>query len=175
MTFSNDQKILILTTGGTMDKTHDPVREALVLDGKTRIPTILKTSRAHAFDYQQVLNMDSADMNDDHRAQIVRAIDEANDYQGIVITHGTSTMVQTAQFIDKNRAEDDKPVVLTGAFRPYDFANSDTEFNLGSAIAVARVLENGVRICMHGIVFDPYAVRKNVEAIRFEEEKNDQN
>lgn len=168
MSCSVNQKVLILTTGGTMDKTHDPVRETLVLDGKTRIPTILETSRAHGFDYKQVLNMDSEAMNDDHRAQIVSAIDAAGDYKGVVVTHGTSTMVQTAQFIDKNRATDDKPVILTGAFRPYSFANSDTEFNLGSAMAVARVLENGVRICMHGIVFDPYKVHKNVEAIRFE-------
>jgi L-asparaginase len=84
----------------------------------------------------------------------------------IVITHGTDTMVETAEAIARGVAG--KTVVLTGAMIPYAFGSSDGLFNLGSALSFAQVLPAGVYIAMNGQHFEWNKVRKNRETGAFE-------
>ena len=92
--------VRILITGGTLDKIHDPFTESLAFsqDGATQIPEILHYGRCDFPAIQQVMQIDSLHMTDDHRGQIVAAITAAPE-SAIVITHGTSTMGETARFI----------------------------------------------------------------------------
>ena len=87
----------------------------------------------------------------------------------IVITHGTDTMVETAEVLARTfpRAGD-KTIVVTGAMIPYAFGSSDGLFNLGSALSFVQVLPPGVYIAMNGRYFDWDAVRKNRETGVFE-------
>ena len=62
----------------------------------------------------------------------------------------------------------DKTIVLTGALNPARFQGSDAVFNIGCAIGAVQVLPPGVHIAMNGRVWDPFKVRKNRDANRFE-------
>ena len=84
----------------------------------------------------------------------------------IVITHGTDTMLATANTLN---AIKDKTIVLTGSMYPARFHESDAVFNMGCAVIAAQVLAPGVYIAMNGRIFDPQAARKNVALNRFEE------
>jgi L-asparaginase len=89
------------------------------------------------------------------------------EYEKIVITHGTDTMVDTAAFIAT--ANLPKTIVLTGAMIPYTFGtSSDGFFNLGSALGFAQCQESGVYIVMNGRCFDWANVKKNYTTGYFE-------
>jgi L-asparaginase len=77
-----------------------------------------------------------------------------------VITHGTDTMVETAQALAAASLAG-KTIVLTGAMVPYAFGSSDGLFNLGSALSFAQVLPEGVYVAMNGQYFPWDRVRKN--------------
>lgn len=71
------------------------------------------------------------------------------------IVHGTSTMLETAEFLATRMASMpalERTIVLTGASQPHSQKVSDAEFNLGSAIAAVKILPPGVYIAMHGEV-----------------------
>ena len=83
----------------------------------------------------------------------------------MLITHGTDTMVETAQALASLA---DRTIVLTGALNPARFRGSDAEFNIGTAVGAVQSLAPGVYIAMNGRIWDPLKVRKNVAANRFE-------
>jgi L-asparaginase len=84
----------------------------------------------------------------------------------IVIMHGTDTMEETAKVLGKTIT--DKTIVMTGAMVPYKFGSSDGLFNLGSALAFAQTLPNGVYIAMNGRCFTWDNVRKDRKTGEFE-------
>ena len=84
----------------------------------------------------------------------------------IVITHGTSRMVETAKFLAKYIKN--KTIILTGAMSPYAFGSSDGLFNLGCALAFVQVLPYGVYITMNGKYFTWDNVKKNESTGIFE-------
>ncbi len=86
---------------------------------------------------------------------------------GIVVTHGTDTMVETAHALARARLND-RTIVLTGAMIPYAFGSSDGLFNLGSALSFVQVLPPGVYVAMNGQHFAWDRVRKNRESGVFE-------
>jgi L-asparaginase len=161
----------ILVTGGTFDKTYDEIHGVLSFR-ETHLPQMLRLGRSRVdVAIQTLMMIDSLDMTDADRAAIVRASTEC-DESCIVITHGTDTMVETAQAIAAARGRDaglaEKTVVLTGAMVPYAFGSSDGLFNLGSALSFAQVLPPGVYVAMNGQHFAWDKVRKNRETGVFE-------
>jgi L-asparaginase len=155
----NAPKILILTTGGTIDKIYfDSLSEYQV--GTTQIARLLEIGRVAApFEIVELMRKDSLDLTDADRAAIVAAV-KAADADRIVITHGTDTMTVTAAALDGIVG---KTIVLVGALAPARFAESDATFNLGMAFATAQVALPGVYITMNGSVFRAGAVRKDRE------------
>jgi L-asparaginase len=158
-------EIYILATGGTIDKVHDPINEILVFNGQSHIKPMLDIFRVGDIAYDVLMLKDSLEMTDKDRADIVESIMKQK-CDKIIITHGTSTMPETARFIaDKIK---NKTIVLTGAMRPFSFFQSDGEFNLGCAISAARILPNGVYITMNGQILDAANVIKNTKTGTFE-------
>ena len=157
--------IRIFVTGGTFDKTYDEIRGGLSF-GDTHLPEMLRLGRSRVeVTVRTLMMIDSLDMTDADRELIVRNCEQCEESQ-IVITHGTDTMVETAQAIAAGVKG--KTVVLTGAMIPYAFGSSDGLFNLGSALSFAQVLPPGVYVAMNGQHFEWNRVRKNRETGVFE-------
>ncbi len=158
-----DQTILVLTTGGTIDKNYfDALSEYQIVDSAVEV--LLNEARA-ALPYriEEVCRKDSLELTDADRAEIARRAAAAPERR-IVITHGTDTMTETARVL---AAIPGKTIVLTGALAPARFAQTDAPFNLGMAFATAQVAPPGVWIAMSGQVFDGLKVRKDRAAGKF--------
>jgi L-asparaginase len=155
--------ILVLTTGGTIDKQYFDALSAYQIKGSV-VARLLEIGRvAHPHRVQPLMEKDSLELTDDDRRAIRQAVADAPERR-IVITHGTDTMTDTAAALADVAG---KTIVLTGALAPARFAESDAAFNLGMAFACAQAAGTGVWIVMNGSVFDASAVRKDREAGRF--------
>lgn len=164
------EKIHIIATGGTIDKAYSPSSQMNELREKSIVPAYLTEliGSADYFTFEQIMMLDSRDLNDDHRHKILSAI-TASGASKIIITHGTDTMVETASYLKNHMPDMNQTIILTGAMIPIDgFYKTDAGFNLGYAIATAQQITHGIYICMNGKIFDPADVQKNIEASRFE-------
>ncbi|MEO0062786.1 MAG: hypothetical protein RLZZ08_1346 [Pseudomonadota bacterium] len=157
------QPILVLTTGGTIDKAYfDALSEYRITD--SAIGGLLAEARVAApFRVVELMRKDSLDLTDEDRALIAATIASAPERR-VVVTHGTDTMTETAKVLASLPG---KTMVLTGALAPARFAQSDAAFNLGMAFATAQVAPPGVYIAMSGQVFDGLKVRKDRAAGKF--------
>ena len=151
--------IQILITGGTFDKSYDHISGDLFFE-KTHIPEMLERSKCRLnVNVKTLMMIDSLEMTQKDIEKILEECKKTNSTK-IVITHGTDTMVNTAEKIAKTIKN--KTIVLTGAMIPYAFgSSSDGFFNLGSALSFVQTLENGVYIAINGQYFDYDKVKKN--------------
>jgi len=162
---SKDDAIRIFITGGTFDKEYDELTGQLYFKD-SHLAEMLRLGRANLpLEVRTLMMIDSLDMTGDGRALIVEHASNAPESR-IVITHGTDTMVETADVLAARVR--DKTIVLTGAMIPYKFGSSDGLFNLGSALAFAQTLPAGVYIAMNGRYFPAGSVRKNRQTGMFE-------
>ena len=159
--------IRVLVTGGTFDKEYDELTGRLYFRD-THLDEMLRRGRSRLdLAVETVMMIDSLEMDDRGRAQIVARCRAAAE-PAIVITHGTDTMVETARALAEAGLAG-KTIVLTGAMVPYAFGSSDGLFNLGSALSFVQALPPGVFIAMNGRCFPANRVRKNRETGVFEE------
>lgn len=155
-------------TGGTLDKQYNPLNGELIFN-ESSLSGMLKQARCTVEHHMSTLMLkDSLEMNDDDRERVSMACQQSKS-EKIVITHGTDTMVETAQVIAA-KIQSHKTVVFLGAMVPYQFKNSDALFNLGCAISAVQVLPAGVYITMNGQVFDYREVKKNRAIGEFEKQ-----
>lgn len=158
------EPILILTTGGTIDKVYFDDRGAYAI-GDSLAAEIFETAQvAVPVRIAELMRKDSLDLADSDRAAIRDAVIAAPE-RCVVITHGSDTMVATAAALAG--AAPDKTVVLVGALSPARFAKSDATFNLGMALAAAQLASPGVHIAMNGTIFAGDKVRKDLDLNRF--------
>ena len=156
--------IRFITTGGTIDKIYfDELSRFEVGDSQVRH---ILTEGLVQFDYEVVpmFQKDSLDITAEDRGRL-RDYIAADDGSRYVITHGTDTMVETAQAL---AGFPGKIIVLTGALSPARFKHTDAVFNVGMAVAAVQVAPPGVYIAMSGQLFEAGSVRKNREENRFE-------
>ena len=160
--------IRIFVTGGTFDKEYNDLDGQLFFK-ETHLPEILALGRSRiSVDIRTLMMIDSLDMTEEDRETIAQNCLKANEDK-IIITHGTDTMVETAQVLSMKIKN--KTIVLTGAMIPYVFRSSDGLFNLGSALAFVQTLPYGVYITMNGRYFNWDNARKNKKTGEFEEIK----
>ncbi len=157
-------QLCIVTTGGTIDKIYFDDKSDYQI-GAPQIGEILaQLGVAFRFEVIPVLRKDSLHLTDDDR-RLVRDAIARQPQRHVLVTHGTDTMVETAQAL---AGLGDKVIVLTGALNPARFTGSDAVFNIGCAVGAVQALPAGVWIAMNGRVWDPAKVRKNRAANRFE-------
>mgnify|MGYP001573798094 CR=1 FL=1 len=161
-------KIKIFVTDGTFDKEYNEIEEKLFFKD-THVPEMLSLGRSRvSVDIHTLMMIDSLQITAEERQTIAKKCAKAREDK-IIVTHGTGTMVETAQAIAQKVK--DKTVVLTGAMIPYKFGSSDGLFNLGAALAFVQTLPSGVYIVMNGRYFTPNNCRKNTKTGIFEEIK----
>jgi len=121
---------------------------------------------------EQLCNIDSKDMQEEIWLKLARRVEDAagrKDVDGIVITHGTDTMEETAYFLQLT-LKTNKPVVLTGAMRPATATSADGPMNIWQSVQVAAdagAKGRGVLVVMNGQIDAAETVTKvNVNALQ---------
>ncbi len=154
---SPDTPILLLTTGGTIDKVYfDALSDYQV--GETVVGRLLDVARVkRPFRVEEVARKDSLELDNADRALIYARVAAASENH-VIITHGTDTMTDTARQLADIPG---KTVVLVGALAPARFGESDASFNLGMAFATVQVAQPGIYITMSGSVFPADQVIKD--------------
>lgn len=159
-------KLLVITTGGTIDKVYfDALSEFQV--GEPVVGEILKQMNvAFEFTLIEICRKDSLELTDEDRAALKKAIESSAESK-VLITHGTDTMVKSAQAIGE---QSDKVIVFTGAMQPAAFAKTDAIFNIGTAVGalMSPQTPSGSYVAMSGQVYSADHVKKNYESKRFE-------
>ena len=160
--------IRILITGGTFDKEYNELNGQLYFKD-THLNELLELGRNLVpVQIRTLMMVDSLEMTNEDRDLIAHQCNQCKESR-IVITHGTDTMTETAtRLAEKIKG---KTIVLTGAMIPIKFGSSDGLFNLGSALAFAQSLPQGVYVAMNGRYFHWDNVRKNKQTGVFEEVK----
>jgi L-asparaginase len=160
-------KVVVLGTGGTiagsstdaLDNVGYVAAQRGVADLVRGVPALVGT----ALEVEQVAQLDSKDM--DHAVWRTLALRCAfhlarPDVAGLVVTHGTDTLEETAWFLQRVLAPA-KPVALTAAMRPATALQSDGPQNLLDAVAAARAVDAfGVFAVLGGQVLGARDVRK---------------
>ena len=157
-------KLLIVTTGGTIDKIYfDDMSDFQI--GDPQIGHILSDLQVgFEFEVNPLMRKDSLHVTDEDRQTMHKAI-ASSDATHVLVTHGTDSMVKTALILADIPG---KTIVLTGALNPARFRDTDAVFNIGCAVGALQALPNGVWIAMNGCIWDPKKVRKNRNKNRFE-------
>ena len=136
-------KIKILATGGTIAGAQASSTEVGYKSGSFSVDDLIKAV-PHMGDLadlsgEQVANIGSQTMNHEVWLKLAKRINEVladKDTDGVVITHGTDTMEETAYFLSLV-VHSDKPVVLVGSMRPATATSADGPANLYNAVALA--------------------------------------
>lgn len=158
--------VRIFITGGTFDKEYNEITGQLYFKD-THMHDLLELGRNKVpVEIRTLMMVDSLEMTDEDRELIAHQCNHSEESR-IIITHGTDTMSETAQFLAQKVKN--KTIVLTGAMIPIKFGSSDGLFNLGSALAFAQTLPVGVYVAMNGRYFNWDNVRKNKQTGMFEE------
>ena len=156
--------IEIMTTGGTIDKIYFDNKSSYEI-GEPQIGEVLRDANLTIkYWITPLLRKDSLDLTTEDRNLIKSMVLESS-AERIVITHGTDTMVETAQFLT---GIPERTIVLTGSMQPARFRFTDAIYNIASALTAVQLLPAGVWIAMNGQIYDPAKTRKNVEMNRFE-------
>ncbi|MFQ3341257.1 MAG: L-asparaginase [Flavobacteriaceae bacterium] len=159
-------KLIFIQTGGTIDKDYPNKTKgwAFEFGDPATIRILEKLNPSFEYEVLTVCQKDSLDITDSDRANLISLIKNRQE-QKFIITHGTDTMMETANFIDSYIK--DKLIVITGAMRPERFTDSDAPINLGSAIATASLNEKGVYIAMNGIVKKSKEMKRDLETGKY--------
>jgi L-asparaginase len=150
-------RVVVLATGGTIASTYDKGKGGLApaLTGAQLVDAVPELKKYARIEVEQISNINSADMNPDIWLQLSRRANDllaAPDTAGVVITHGTDTLEETAYFMDLT-VSSTKPVVLVGAQRASSYPDSDGPRNLLNAVRVAVSPEGvgkGTMVVMNG-------------------------
>ncbi|QDZ43572.1 asparaginase [Corynebacterium sp. sy039] len=138
---SSVKKIVVLTTGGTISCTSDSTGALIptVSGAELIAPIIPRFADTLSIEVRELNRLDSSSMTLADIDEIVSAAHHAlndPDVVGVVITHGTDSMEETAIALDTFH-NDQRPIVLTGSQKPHDHPEEDGTRNLFEAIMVA--------------------------------------
>ena len=136
-------RIKVLATGGTIAGAQATQADAGYKSGSFSVDDLIKAvpqlKNVAVLSGEQVANIGSQTMNHEVWLKLAARVNEvlkSDDTDGVVITHGTDTMVETAYFLSLV-VKSDKPVVLVGSMRPATAISADGPINLYNGVALA--------------------------------------
>ena len=145
------KKILLLSTGGTIASV--PSEEGLVprFTGQDLVNLVPQLKGVCRIDCKSILSLDSSNMQPEDWKLIAReTYSGLQEYDGIVITHGTDTMAYTSSMLSFMLRNLQKPVILTGSQLPIDDPNTDGKRNILHSFQAASEGIPGVYIVFDG-------------------------
>jgi L-asparaginase len=166
---NNKRNVVILATGGTIAGAAATGTQAGYTSGAVTIDAMIAgvpglTDLAN-IKGEQIANVGSQDMSFDILLKVAKRINElarSNAVDGIVITHGTDTMEESAFFLNLT-VKTDKPVVMVGSMRPSTAVSADGPLNLYNAVGVAadeKARGRGVLVVMNDWIHGAHSLTK---------------
>ncbi len=163
-------RVVILATGGTIAGTAGTSTKAGYSSGSLDIDRLIRTvpelKRIARISGEQISNVGSQDMSFEIMTRLARKINSLSadkDVHGIVVTHGTDTMEETAYFLNLT-VKSPKTVVMTGAMRPATAISADGPLNIYNAAAVAadpKSRDRGVLVVMNDRIHGAHSLTKS--------------
>jgi len=161
--------VVILATGGTIAGAGATGTQAAYKSGAVTIDAMIAAvpgiGDLATIKGEQISNVGSQDMSMDIMLKLANRINElakSNDVDGIVITHGTDTLEETAFFLNLT-VKTDKPVVMVGSMRPSTAVSADGPLNLYNAVGVAadpNARGRGVLVVMNDWIHAAHSLTK---------------
>lgn len=161
--------IVILATGGTIAGAAASGTQAAYTSGAVTIDAMIAAvpgiKDMANIKGEQISNVGSQDMSFEIMLKLAKRINELmgkSDVDGIVITHGTDTMEETAFFLNLV-VKGDKPVVMVGSMRPSTAVSADGPLNLYNAVGVAvdpNAKGRGVLVVMNDWIHAAHSLTK---------------
>lgn len=135
------KKVVVIATGGTIAMKYDAVTNGLIpsLTGEDLVATVPSLKNVARTEIVDFLNIPSEHITPKLMFELSRVVDQyaqKEDVDGIVITHGTDTLEETAYFLDLT-VKTQKPVCVTGAMRGASQASPDGPGNILAAVKTA--------------------------------------
>ena len=167
------KRIVVLTTGGTIAGVGESGKDTGYVSGQVPgrdlVASVPELAEYADVSVEEVCNINSDDITDRiwiALANRVKELQEDESVDGIVITHGTDTMDETAYFLSL-AVKCEKPIIFTGSMKPSTAKNPDGPANLLGAVRVAAGFavdddppENSVWVYFAGSLFDARNVQK---------------
>ncbi len=149
--------VVILSTGGTIASRYDPDKGGLVpaLSGSELVEAVPELAAVAHVQVEQISNIGSADMTPEIWLKLARRANEVlsgDDVTGVVVTHGTDTLEETAYFLDLT-VTSSKPAIMVGSQRAASYPDTDGPRNLLNAVRVAvspEAVDMGTLVVMNG-------------------------
>lgn len=167
--FAASPRVVILATGGTIAgsgaSSTGSAYKAAVNPVERVIAAVPELQQIARVEGEQICNISSQDMKIEYWLKLAQRINQLFRLRladGIVITHGTDTLEETAYFLNLT-VDSDRPVVLTGSMRPGSALSADGAMNLFNAVAVAASPDSrnkGVLVVMNDRIFSARGVKK---------------
>ncbi len=168
-TSGKQARIMILATGGTIAGAAETGTQAGYTSGKVSIAGMIAAvpgiDQLADVSGEQLSNVGSQDMTFAIMIALARRINEllaGDEADGVVVTHGTDTMEETALFLSLT-VKSKKPVVMTGSMRPSTAVSADGPLNLYNAVAVAadpQAADRGVLVVMNDRIHGAHSLTK---------------
>src|SRR5215831_9076011 len=163
------KNIVILATGGTIAGAAATGTQSGYTSGAVGIDTMINAvpgiKQLANIKGEQISNVGSQDMSFDILLKLAKRINElarSDAVDGIVITHGTDTMEESAFFLNLT-VKTDKPVVMVGSMWPSTAVSADGPLNLYNAVGVAadpRSAGRGVLVVLNDSILDAHSLTK---------------
>ncbi len=162
-------RVIILATGGTIAGASGSSTDAGYQSGRMTVDTMVaaipEIANIAEVSGEQLANVGSQDMTFAimiSLANRINALLAGGDISGVVVTHGTDTMEETAHFLNLT-VKSKKPVVMTGAMRPSTAVSADGPLNLFNAVAVAAdpdAIGRGALVVMNDRIHGAHSLTK---------------
>jgi len=161
--------IAVVATGGTIAGTGQQGKTVAYRAGEMSVDEIIRTipmiqDVAHIQEYQ-LMNVDSNEMGPQQWIVLANTINDLlkdKKIDGVVVTHGTDTLDETAYFLTLT-LHTSKPVVITGAMRPATATSADGPYNLYQAVCLAasdEAIHHGVMGLFSNTIFSGRDIQK---------------